>query len=1336
MKVRKNIGRDNLPKVLYGAKKMNMISTGAFLTEMDASKDHSALVKKLVAGWEKKNSKAARAGGMSLMALSLAACGGSDDSPFTQADIDSAVSKVDKTSDNAEAILAAVKAVDATATSIAAVKSNAVDGVDKTSDNAEAILAAVKAVDATATTVAGVKSNAVDGVDKTSDNGAAVTLALRNAASEAGVATFDGQSDAALIAAIKNSDNSGIADAAVAALGLDGITTLAQLNTSYSDLKTPASYALTASTDSITGSAGNDTINANYSAGDGMTFQAGDTVDGGDGTDVIRITVGTTGTHQASSLSNVETVNATFTAAGTVSLLGSTGVTTVVAQGSTAASVFSNLAVGTALEVMNTGQNAEFAYKASEVTGSSDSATVTVKNVTGGTLTVASIETLNVVSSLGGNTLGTLTAAAANTINISGDQSLDLGTANTVAEIINGGTATGALTIITDNSNNATITTGSGNDTVTSTGSNATVVTISTGAGDDSIVHSANLGATDVINGGDGTDTLTSTTALLQGLSINTTTATITNIEAVTVSNEYIDATSTIDLSGEIQATGIQTITLANKDTTGGDDITSTTESIVLSAGAMTLNLGGSEAGNQSHLGGLLTITNTGTATDDSLTINNKSLNSTTGANVDLADTGTADAGIDVTGYETIALNTGSGSGNTEQGFPTFDIDPDTATSNVSLTITGSNAVDFSTDVTTTSTGLLTIDASGMTAQAAGTTTFDIASTVQGTAGTLNITGSEGDDLINTGAFAATVVGGAGTDVITGSSANDTLSGGAGNDTLVPTGGTDTLNGGDGNDTFTLTTAGTYTVTGGAGNDTATFGTTMSSTDSFDGGAGEDTLSMTNASVTTINALSVSNVNNLNAGIVDVERLDLNSDLAQNLDLGRVDGISDIILDNLAGDVTLSGIAATNNVEITATTGQALTLTLNDATGSADVVNLKLSGALLVAANTVTAGNVETINITGADQATTDAATINTMTLVATKATSVVVTGSDGLTLTNTGNTKITDFDASAVAATNASDTAANMAVSFTSANTSTVTAVSIKGGAGNDVLQGNASIDTITGGAGADNITASAGNDVVDAGTGNDTLSFTGTLIEANSGTTATFDGGVGTDIVDFTTNAVTVVDADFRGISNAETLTTGNGSNSVTLGSNANSTGITTITGGTGIDTVDISSVDFVGTAITIDLAAEDDVLTLSTATDQVVTINQDTGDGTTAASGTGNSGSNAIAASQTLVFSGGVDQITGFTAGTDKIDFVNASAAVTAIGVSEDDLTEDTVFFLSGAFSGTTFTIAADGTGADTLIFENQTTAANDDMATVGTFVLLNGVDSDDLTATTFV
>jgi len=60
-----------------------MISTGAFLPEMDASNKQETVAEKFARVWEKKNSKVARAGGVSLMALSLAACGSSSTTTTT-----------------------------------------------------------------------------------------------------------------------------------------------------------------------------------------------------------------------------------------------------------------------------------------------------------------------------------------------------------------------------------------------------------------------------------------------------------------------------------------------------------------------------------------------------------------------------------------------------------------------------------------------------------------------------------------------------------------------------------------------------------------------------------------------------------------------------------------------------------------------------------------------------------------------------------------------------------------------------------------------------------------------------------------------------------------------------------------------------------------------------------------------------------------------------------------------------------------------------------------------------------------------------------------------------
>jgi len=112
----------------------------------------------------------------------------------------------------------------------------------------------------------------------------------------------------------------------------------------------PVVFPLTTGADVRTFGSGNDTINALFATATGMTFQATDSLDGGAGSDTINIQVGTTGVHAAASMANIETVSANFSAAGTVSLLGSTGVTTVESSSSSAAAAFSNIGtVATAL---------------------------------------------------------------------------------------------------------------------------------------------------------------------------------------------------------------------------------------------------------------------------------------------------------------------------------------------------------------------------------------------------------------------------------------------------------------------------------------------------------------------------------------------------------------------------------------------------------------------------------------------------------------------------------------------------------------------------------------------------------------------------------------------------------------------------------------------------------------------------------------------------------------------------------------------------------------------------------------------------------------------------
>jgi hypothetical protein len=195
-----------------------------------------------------------------------------------------------------------------------------------------------------------------------------------------------------------------------------------------------------------------------------------------------------------------------------------------------------------------------------------------------------------------------------------------------------------------------------------------------------------------------------------------------------------------------------------------------------------------------------------------------------------------------------------------------------------------------------------------------------------------------------------------------------------------------------------------------------------------------------------------------------------------------------------AGALILSNLASAGTLEING--AGTYTVNVKDAAaGTADVLNLVQKAAAGFDAGVVTAANVETVNITTTDNETsTGTANADLMTLVATSAKTITVTGNGGLNLTNTGNVKVTSFDASGVTLFGTGTTAAKeaaAAVTFTSVNTTSTASVSIKGGAGADVLTGSIATDTIVGGSGADMIDGKGGVNTLTGGAGNDTFTF-----------------------------------------------------------------------------------------------------------------------------------------------------------------------------------------------------------------------------------------------------
>ena len=533
---------------------------------------------------------------------------------------------------------------------------------------------------------------------------------------------------------------------------------------------TPTPFALTTGADVFTGGKGADTFNALFNSTNGMTFGANDILDGGDGVDTLSIQVGTTAVAGPATLRNIENVTVNFLAAGSVNMLGATGVTSIESNGSSAAATFSNIGSTTpTIRVSNSGQDTTFGFVASALSGTADTLNLALSAVSAGTVTLngGAIETLNVASSGGANTLTNLVFGTAGTtrIVVTGDQALNFSTnalpvATTVFDA-SGSTASGAGITATFGAvaTATTVTGGTGNDSFNITAINGTM-SVSGGAGNDTITDTSALRTTDSIDGGAGTGDVLSTTAVSAEGYIAPTVRTITGFEQLTLSTA---------------GTGGVTLTAANVDT----GITRVNIAGTAGTYGVTGPAGTFDVRPTAALGGTLTLTSTGTATTDSVSL---TAPATGAVNV------FAGQNLTVSKYETLTVATGTAS-TAAQTLGTIGITADTG---------GTSALRF-TGVNNISIGAATavsIDASGMTG--AGTFTQTAAA---GTT-TTSITGTANNDTILGGTAASSLTGGAGNDSITGGIGNDTINGGDGADQITGGVGRDSLTGGSGIDTF------------------------------------------------------------------------------------------------------------------------------------------------------------------------------------------------------------------------------------------------------------------------------------------------------------------------------------------------------------------------------------------------------------------------------------------------------------------------------------------------------------------------------------------------------
>ena len=1102
------------------------------------------------------------------------------------------------------------------------------------------------------------------------------------------------------------------------------------------------SFTLTTTQDSITGGAGDDSV-----VGLATTLTVGDTIDGGAGTDTVNLTLAPTADASLAgfTLTNVEnlsvgssdgTVGTSHTS--TITLLNSSATSLTISGGGsdTADSdvvAFTNVAGGTTLTHSASNTDATLTYLAAATAGAADAVSLNYNGAVASaagdsTVTIgAGFETLNIGSSGTASTAGTITFGGA-TVNFTGSANLTVRNAfEAAADTFDASAFTGNLTItagaVADNTNvdgvdvaDITVTGGSGNDDFDlSNVVAAREISASMGAGNDTVAIGAALATStatlvaDTIDGGAGTDILEATAALMNGMTTATTTG-ISNFETLQVSNALNAAMTTANVQS-----GITTVNLAAGANAG---------TITFDAGASVVNIAASNAG-------LLTINDTGTATTDSVTINN-----TAAAADDMFD-GQA---LTTVGVETLNIVTTNTGATEAQDVAALTMTADTG---------GTTTVNFSgtNRVTAAAITANVIDASGLSAQGNGITFAQSAAAV----GVTSIVGSEGADTL-VGDAASTISGGGGNDGITGGTGNDTINGGAGNDTIT-------------------TNSGNDTVDGGAGDDTIVFAGNLATGDTIAAGDGTDTLSITNASLTTLAGYGVTAANTLNGNISGLERVLITDafDSGTAIDDGRLEETTYLQVTGITGNESFTGFASGSTVEELAAdnaTTDILTLGVNGAaTSVTDSLNIILSStAGNVNWGVTSIADVETINLNVSEATATANVRASTLDLTITQQQntagtadladqSLIITGTESLTIGTA--TAVDTIDASGMTVAATTDAGLTMSAAHTAAQT-------ITGSSKVDILRGSTGADTITAGAGNDTIHGNTGADTIDGGAGTDTYVNTGmvaatiegagtgtsTGIAINLGTTAVTGAAITSLSSQFIAGSLSTIGAGQVGylfatessnfsaavdtVSNFENidLSGANGRNYVVGSAAAN-----TITGGSGDDTI----LGGAG-ADSITGGAGDDRMTGGAGSDTFVQAINASTVSSASTTGTGAGTAGAIAASETITFANGVDVITDFTAGAggDVIDNVlGATAAITAIGETENAMTASRNFFLSGAFVESTgvFTVAADGTGADTLVFETAASGATLTIAGNTNMIVLQGVDSDDLVAANF-
>ncbi len=745
----------------------------------------------------------------------------------------------------------------------------------------------------------------------------------------------------------------------------------------------------------------------------------------------------------------------------------------------------------------------------------------------------------------------------------------------------------------------------------------ATAQNIIGGSGDDLLKTGALTIVSGNLDGVSGTDTV----AVEQSASLS---ATLANIDAVTLANNVNLITSIINNALITSALGTNTVTLSNAGTANG---AAQVENYQLADGANNFTLGaaaqnviGGTGDDVVHSAALVTLSGTLALAggNDSLVID------TTGSNIagmGLSAVETVVLANNVDATLTIAENALVG---TASGINTLSLsDAGTAIgaaqveayhlanggNNFTLgangqNVTGGTGADVINVVDTQLSGAVLDGAGGrdtlaVTSSAIGVSTLagaisnieviDLTGVANGasftaTAGVEEIHAGAGADTLNASAVTtgATITAGSGADTVTGGSGNDIID--VGVDANV-----DTVNAGGGSDTVTNFGAGDV-INFEAGNDTATYAAV---TATVDGGAAIDTLTVTVTTGAMTFDFTQVNAQQITAGGTGVYKN------FENLAAGAA-GVDDALTVTLAS--TTTAVTTGSGDDTITFHSQAVSV---DAGAGADTLILGGSGVIVVdlsAAGDQVSGLGTYVNFENLDAAASSA----TLVAIAGQNTAFIKTGtgndslSGGVSLDGgNGNNNITaDSRTTTVVAGGGND---NLDAS------SAAQAVTVNLGDGTNAVLGSSHGDIITLGAGADTISAGAGSDIIigtlsagdliDLGADDDNFTY-----QALGSASMSVDGGTGTDtltvgvtsgamIIDLS-NSTDQIAAEAGSYKNFENLAAGSASNNLTVTTAASGGHIVT---GSGDDDVTLSAV----ANTTVETGAGDDVINVTAAT-----------------------------------------------------------------------------------------------------------------------------------------